>query len=437
MTLDADVLVLGGGFAGLIAARDLGERGRSVILLEARDRLGGRTWSTLMPGIDEDVVIEMGGTWFGPEDHVGVATEAARYGCATIMSDGFDEIIRVTDVGRTADRTDARDVFGQVFAPVADAIADACRRIQDSRGSGTYPEDLDVASTEWIAGLGAPPETEAMLLSWMAAVGGGDPANQSILIMLTDIAAGGVSLEDTFGQLGAWFAGGTGALVDGIRSDVSGRIELGVVVASVQRSPQDGAVTVTTTDGRVFTAKTGIVALPLNCWPSVRFDPPLDPTKVTASEQRHAGRSTKILGVLGGVSASTLGMGWGTAFDGVVGMRMTQAGALVAGFDGLEKFVDSTDPSEVERAFQAFMPQARLVATTTHDWNNDPYSLGAWLTWPPGWWNDNIATELMRPEGTLVFAGSDIGGNCGYIDGAITTGAEAAIEVDRLLTTTD
>jgi monoamine oxidase len=42
--MDADVLVIGGGFAGLVAARDLRERGRNVILLEARDRLGGRTW---------------------------------------------------------------------------------------------------------------------------------------------------------------------------------------------------------------------------------------------------------------------------------------------------------------------------------------------------------------------------------------------------------
>ena len=48
--MDADVIVIGGGFAGLVAARDLRAAGRSVVLLEARDRLGGRTWYRQMPG---------------------------------------------------------------------------------------------------------------------------------------------------------------------------------------------------------------------------------------------------------------------------------------------------------------------------------------------------------------------------------------------------
>jgi monoamine oxidase len=54
-----DVIVVGGGFAGVTAARECALRGRDVLLLEARDRLGGRTWSKSWAGTR----IELGGAW--------------------------------------------------------------------------------------------------------------------------------------------------------------------------------------------------------------------------------------------------------------------------------------------------------------------------------------------------------------------------------------
>ena len=54
-----DVIVVGGGFAGVTAARECALRGRRTLLLEARDRLGGRTWSADWNGFP----IEYGGAW--------------------------------------------------------------------------------------------------------------------------------------------------------------------------------------------------------------------------------------------------------------------------------------------------------------------------------------------------------------------------------------
>ena len=56
-----DVIVIGGGFAGVSAARDLSWRGKNTLLLEAKSRLGGRTWTTEFSDHD----IEVGGTWIG------------------------------------------------------------------------------------------------------------------------------------------------------------------------------------------------------------------------------------------------------------------------------------------------------------------------------------------------------------------------------------
>src|SRR5947208_4842068 len=72
-SLRADVVVVGGGLSGLSAARRIEAAGRSVIVLEARRRVGGRT---LNHPLGAGKVIEVGGQWVGPtQDHV---TKLAR-----------------------------------------------------------------------------------------------------------------------------------------------------------------------------------------------------------------------------------------------------------------------------------------------------------------------------------------------------------------------
>src|SRR3954467_9351952 len=78
-SLDADVCVVGAGFAGLTAARRLHEAGRTVVVLEARDRVGGRIWTESLP---DGTPVDRGGAWlapgheaiFGLADEVGVTT---------------------------------------------------------------------------------------------------------------------------------------------------------------------------------------------------------------------------------------------------------------------------------------------------------------------------------------------------------------------------
>ena len=63
---EADVVIVGAGLAGLVAARDARAGGASVAVLEARDRVGGRT---LNEPIGDGKVVEVGGQWIGPSQH--------------------------------------------------------------------------------------------------------------------------------------------------------------------------------------------------------------------------------------------------------------------------------------------------------------------------------------------------------------------------------
>src|SRR5689334_23456255 len=83
---DADVVVIGAGFAGLVAARELGRAGLGVLVLEARDRVGGRTWTDLRLGHD----LELGGTWVHwVQPHTWA--EMTRYGRQVTRSPAVEE----------------------------------------------------------------------------------------------------------------------------------------------------------------------------------------------------------------------------------------------------------------------------------------------------------------------------------------------------------
>jgi monoamine oxidase len=81
---DADVLVVGAGLAGLVAARDVAAAGASVVVLEARERVGGRT---LNEDIGEGQVVEVGGQWTGPTQRR-IAALAASLGVETFPTYG-------------------------------------------------------------------------------------------------------------------------------------------------------------------------------------------------------------------------------------------------------------------------------------------------------------------------------------------------------------
>ncbi|MGZ6670312.1 MAG: FAD-dependent oxidoreductase, partial [Solirubrobacteraceae bacterium] len=192
---ELDVLVLGGGISGLVAARDLGERGLRVAGLVARERLGGRTWSRRLTG--HDLVVELGGSWINRELQPEVAREVARYDLAVRKSEPFRGAVWAGIEDRIEGAT-ALEVFGELYSPARAAIDADVAAIREAYAvDGTLPAELDVAADVWIDALDVPRATKEALLAWLAVLGGGHPARQSILILTADLALTGFGVEDS------------------------------------------------------------------------------------------------------------------------------------------------------------------------------------------------------------------------------------------------
>ncbi|HET6712997.1 MAG TPA: NAD(P)/FAD-dependent oxidoreductase [Actinomycetota bacterium] len=431
--MDADVIVIGGGFAGLVAARDLRTAGRSVVLLEARDRLGGRTWYRQIPGTG--VMAEYGGTWFFPETQTALAEEIRRAGGRVSGPSTPRSVVWLADgVLRTGD--DAITGIADAHSR-ATAIEEAVRRLASEIDA--TPErspdieavrDLDVPVTAWLEANAVPRDATAFMLAFAAMMGGGGPAHMSMLGLLLDAAQEGYRFDQVLGDLGSSLVDGTSSLVDAIAAEAGPHIRTSSPVVRV-RSSDDGVIADIAAGGEVRGAA-AVVALPLHVWVDVAFDPPLGDAKRRAATGGHAGASTKVLAIADGVPEGVFGIGWPAALQGLIAGQEVPGGRLMTGFSGT-RTIRADDRDAVERAIRAFLPEARVTVADGHDWVTDPYSKSTWFCAKPGWYDDDPSTRT-RIEGRVAFAGSDIAAEgAGWIEGAVRTGRAAADDVLRML----
>ncbi|MEP7060163.1 MAG: NAD(P)/FAD-dependent oxidoreductase [Actinomycetota bacterium] len=427
--MDADVLVLGAGFAGVAAARDLTESGRSVIVLEARDRIGGRTWYREMPGAG--VGVEYGGMFFSRATQPHLAAEITRYGAAVTSP---PETINMLAWIRGAERSQGPGAVEDLQTKLAEsgltaALRDTAAAFESEERTGLKSPDITAAGC--IDAIGADPESADYLRAFLASMGGSRIQRCSVLPLLWDMVELGYSPMDAFVDVGELLTDGTKSLIDAMAEGLD--VRFGSVIAAVTQ--EDDGVSVTLADGTTMTAAAAVVALPINCWADVRFDPPLAPAKQRVAAERQVGEVSKVLAVVQDAPDSYLGMGWETPINAGFVTKPTADGRLFMGFSVQDR-VDLSDKDAVARAVQAHLPKARVVTTDGHDWVSDPFSKGTWLSIPPGWFGDGTFDALEESEAQLAFAGSDIASEgAGWIEGAVGSGIEAAATVAHMLGT--
>jgi monoamine oxidase len=441
---DATVCVIGAGASGLAAAQRLIDAGVKVVVLEARDRIGGRVWTLHPDGLT--VPVELGAEFLHGE-----TPELDRI--------ARDAALRVVDVaGRRWLGANGRLRLSDDFWDRLDRVM---RRLDETR-------DPDRSFHDAIAGMKGIPSADRQLAErFVEGFHAADPR----LISERSLAEGGSPREDVRERRIGRVLEGYDAVIAALARTVLGSVLSGCVATRIRWSKRQADVDVTTTAGEplpvvsadavIVTVPLGVLQAPPGTPGAIAFDPPLPAVDRAAGQlvmggviklalqldepfwvghrfARHAGderfdtmaflqsnmrlafpvwwtqypvRTPLLIGWSGGPASSEL-----TALpkDAIVDHGIRSLATLL-----------TLTPRAVEK---------HVTAAFTHDWISDPFARGAYSYVGVG--GDAASSRLARPiEGTLFFAGehADAEGRTGTVHGAIASGWKAAAAVLRHL----
>jgi monoamine oxidase len=437
----ADVIVVGGGLSGLTAARHIADKGHSVIVLEARDRVGGRNFHSDIGSHRFD----LGGQFIGPtQTHVR----------ALIAELGLQLKPVFTDAKKIWELRDDRLEFTGNVPPLpwatlfdlphlmskADHLADSVGAIAPWDAANATELDAQTVA-QWTAAHAWTQNTIDLLVCSTRAVFGAEPEELSLLFMAFYTAQGD-SLEMLTNTAGgaqdSFIVGGTQQMSLRLAEKLGAAVRLAQPVSRIRQDDQ--GVTVTTETGFLAQAKYAVIAMPPAAAARLIYEPVLPPArrelherapmgryfKVIATYEkpfwREAGFSGEVASVRGPIIAAyddDPGDGTGALLGFIGGDAAMHWGALPP---------DQRRETALQCLARWFGPAAsQPTAFGYHDWTEERFTGGAPVAVLGAGVLSRCGPALRKPCGRIHWAGTEAAEKwTGYMDGAVRAGEAAA-----------
>lgn len=436
---DHDVIVVGAGFAGATAARECATRGLRTLVLEARDRIGGRTHTARL---SDGEVVELGGTWVHwMQPHVW--SEITRYGLEGDIVAGAEDPAWVLAPGpggltwSSATQHAARERrLGELFFGPSRA---GLPRPWDPLYAGDAVGELDRLSLrDRLDQIEVSEDDADLLLAWVGQWTASTDVEGSFLSAMRFWAAAGHDYDVSWETLiGFKLKGGTVGLLSAMLADGDAEVRLGSPVERIDSRP-DG-VAVRCRDGETHTAATAIVATPSGVWPDFEFSPPLPAEQLAAARAgMQAPAAAKVIAVIRGESRSLF---VAARPDQPLGLMLTlhrrsEDEQVVVIFPGAA-MRDAADRDEVRAAITDVLPHVEVTESLSATYyRDDEFARGGWGFLRPGQLTRFAPHARFTRHGHRVtFATADLARLWpSFIDGAIESGLRAGRAVRASVT---
>ncbi len=443
---EADVCVVGAGLAGLTAARRLREAGRSVVVLEARDRVGGRVWTQSGAG---DVPVDMGGCFIGPA-HERLRALAGETGVRTFPTFVEGDYLLANGGTRRRYRGDIPRINPVALLSAGQAIARMnamAKRVPiDAPWTARRAPAWDAVSVRaWLHAANVPTRLARDLIdSTVRACFAADLSEVSLLNWLFLVhASGGVeSLMSIRGGLqDSQFVGGVGQIPQGLAASLGEAVVLDAPVTAITQRSDRVEIR---SDVLTASARRVVLALPRALAAGIRFEPALPADHALLVHQMPAGTELKMV----------------TIYDEPFWRTDGLCGATVATDDLPEITLDTSQPDHGAGVLATYAagPQARrlwamsaaerralLLRTLSTrlgpkaadpldllevNWAEERWTRGCSMAHFPTGVLTQYGRRLREPVGRLHWAGTETATTSwGSMDGAVRSGERVSEEI--------